>query len=123
MRWLKRLLVAGLLVGVWYFGWQFAAKNQMPVNIHYVAGELLGITLWKVLLVAFASGAGVVTLYHMFTSARNGLTTRRYRKTIGGLEAEVHQLRNLPLAPEADVKTAAAPDPGAAGAPVVGARD
>jgi hypothetical protein len=123
MQWLRRLLVVGLLVGVWYFGWQFAAKNQMPVNVHYVAGELLGIALWKVLLVAFSSGAGLVALYHMFTSARNGLTSRRYRKTIGGLEAEVHQLRNLPLAPESDEKPAAAPDPGAAAAPGVGARD
>ncbi len=123
MKWLRRLLGVGLLVGVWYFGWQFAANNEMPVNVHYVAGEIVGVALWKVLIFAFGSGAGLVALYHVFTSARNGLTSRRYRKTIGGLEAEVHQLRNLPLAPEADAKPVAAPDPGAAAATPVGARD
>ena len=116
MRWLRRLLVLAVLVGVWTYGWQFAAKNEMPVNVHYVAGEIVGVALWQVLIVAFGAGAGIVTLYHLFTSARNGLTSRRYRKTIGGLEAEVHQLRNLPLAPEAEAKPAAAPDPSAAAA-------
>ncbi len=28
------------------------------------------------------------------------MVTRRYRKAVRGLEAEVHQLRNLPLAAE-----------------------
>jgi hypothetical protein len=28
------------------------------------------------------------------------MLTRRYRKTVNGLEAEVHQLRNLPLVSE-----------------------
>jgi hypothetical protein len=37
------------------------------------------------------------------------MVQRRYRKAVGGLEAEIHQLRNLPLAPDSDL-----PEPGAA---------
>jgi hypothetical protein len=70
------------------------------VTVSYVLGEFTGVPLWAVLLVSFASGvalAGIVALYRL---AKLGLITRRYRKTVHGLEAEVHQLRNLPLADE-----------------------
>lgn len=119
MRWIRRLVVIGLIVAVWYFGWQFAAENQDAVDVHLVAGELRGVALWKLLLSSFAAGAGVILAYHLYTSARNGLTSRRYRKTIGGLEAEVHELRNLPLSPEASVPAGKASE--AVGPPVAAA--
>jgi hypothetical protein len=34
--------------------------------------------------------------------ARSRLVARRYRREVGGLEAEIHQLRNLPLAAEGE---------------------
>lgn len=108
MRWVRRALVLALLVGAMIGGWQFAAENQQPVRVHYLAGELPDTALWKVILVSFASGAALLTLFMMFSSARNGLVSRRYRKAIGGLEAEVHQLRNLPLAPDSEAQGAPA---------------
>ena len=39
--------------------------------------------------------AALLTFYQM---AKLGLVARRYRKAVRGLESEVHQLRNLPLA-------------------------
>ena len=101
MRWLRRLLLLAVIVGTMVAGWRFASENQEPVSVNYVVGELVAVPLWQVLLVAFGSGAGIVALFSLLASARNGLARRRYRKEIGGLEAEIHQLRNLPLDPEA----------------------
>lgn len=109
MRWLRRLLLLAVIVGVMVAGWRFASENQEPVVVHYVAGELPAVPLWQVILVAFGSGGAIVAMYAVFSSARSGLVRRRYRKEIGGLEAEIHQLRNLPLAPESDSPGGSAP--------------
>jgi len=124
MRWLRRLLLLAVIVTVMVAGWRFASENQEAVTVHYVVGELAGIALWQVILLAFGTGAVLVALFALFFSARSGLAQRRYRKAIGGLEAEIHQLRNLPLAPEAEPRRskALAPEtdsPG--GSPPVGA--
>jgi uncharacterized integral membrane protein len=116
MRWVRRALVLALLVGVMVAGWRFAAENQEPVKLHYVAGELSEFALWKVVLASFACGAAVVGLFATFYSAKTGLITRRYRKAIGGLEAEIHQLRNLPLAPDSETRGAPPGPPRAEGA-------
>lgn len=100
MRWLRRLLVLSLLVAVWYAGWRFAGENQSLVTVSYVVGEVADVPLWKALLVPFAAGAAVVSIGWLLFALRSGLTKHRYRKALGGLEAEVHQLRNLPLAPD-----------------------
>lgn len=102
MRWVRRTLLLALMLGTLIVGWRFATENQEPVSLNYVAGELTELPLWKVVLVSFGAGAGLVGVVALFFSARNGLVSRRYRKAIGGLEAEVHQLRNLPLAPESE---------------------
>ncbi len=118
MRWVRRGLVLALLVAVMIAGWRFAAENQQPVSVHYVAGEFSELALWQVMLAAFSAGAGLVGVFAVFWSAKNSLAARRYRKALGGLEAEIHQLRNLPLAPEPDVPgdLAAADPPRAGGA-------
>lgn len=100
MTWVRRLVGVALLAGVMVGGWQFAAKNATPVSIDYVFGQIEGVTLWQALLGAFASGALLVGVLHLYGVLKHGLVTRRYRKAVDGLEAEVHQLRNLPLAPE-----------------------
>lgn len=123
MRWLRRLLGILVLVGVWYFGWQFAGENQESVQIHYVAGELPPFPLWQVVLASFAAGAVLVAAFASFGRAKAGLAARRYRKAIGGLEAEIHQLRNLPLAPEADAPTGDASRKGPLPDAAVGASD
>lgn len=100
MRWVRRGVVLALLASVMIAGWRFAAENQQAVSLHYVAGELPELALWQVMLAAFGAGAGLVGLFAMFASAKNSLATRRYRRALSRLEAEIHQLRNLPLAPE-----------------------
>ena len=100
MRWLRRLLLLALIVGVMVVGWRFASENQQPVSVDFVFRQTGDVPLWQVILVSFGTGAGLVALFTLFGGVRNGLARRRYRKAIGGLEAEIHQLRNLPLAPD-----------------------
>ena len=116
MRWVRRALLLAVLVGVTTVGWQFAAENQEPVSLNYLTGELEDVALWKVVLGCFGGGAGLVALFAIFASAKNSLVSRRYRKAIGGLEAEVHQLRNLPLAPDSGPEGAPTGPPQARGA-------
>lgn len=104
MRWVRRGLVLALLLAVWYGGWRFAHENQQPVRVHYIVGELAEQPLWRVLIGAFGAGAALVGAFALFSSARHGLVSRRYRRALGGLEAEVHQLRNLPLAPDSEAR-------------------
>jgi uncharacterized integral membrane protein len=98
MRLLTRLFWVALTVGVMVLGWKFAAANAENVGISYVFGELAPIPVWLALLGAFAAGAALATLAAFFQMAKLGLVARRYRKSVRGLEAEVHQLRSLPLA-------------------------
>jgi len=100
MRWIPRLLALALFVGALYVGWRFAAENGAPVRVHFVVGEVDGVALWKVLLVTFAAGAACAGLGWIHLFFKNLLTSHRYKKMLGGLESEIHQLRNLPLAPD-----------------------
>ena len=103
MRWARRLLLIALFVGVLVVGWRFAAENSSVVTIHYILGDFVDVSLWLVLLLAFGAGVVVSGLLGMYQVARLSLVTRRYRKTAREFEAEVHQLRSLPLS--ADAKT------------------
>jgi len=100
MRLALRLLWVGCFVGVLVIGWKFAAANGAEVPISYVFGELAPLPIWLVLLVAFAAGAVASGLVGLYQVAKLRLVTRRFRKTVRGLEAEVQQLRTLPLAGE-----------------------
>jgi len=102
MRWVRRVLWIGALAAVLVGGWLFAAGNDGPVRVQYLVGETLDLALWKALLGAFAAGALLVGAFTVLAAMRHGLVQRRYRKLITGLESEVHQLRNLPLAADSD---------------------
>lgn len=102
MRWLRRLVVAGLFVGALVVGWRFAERNADPVFVDYLVGSV-DAPRWAILAGAFGAGALLASLVAGYQAARLALTARRYRKLARGLEDEVHQLRNLPLGP---------PDPG-----------
>jgi uncharacterized integral membrane protein len=100
MRLARRLLGIAVFVALLVGGWRFAAGNSDTLTIHYVFGEFTEVTVWAALFAAFLMGGvctGAVAAYQV---ARLGMVTRRYRKAVRGLEAEVHQLRNLPLAAE-----------------------
>jgi uncharacterized integral membrane protein len=99
MRALRRALATLAFVGLLVAGWRFAALHPQPVRLHYLLGET-ELALWAALLGAFAAGGVLVGALAALQIARLSMLARRYRKATGRLEAEVHELRNLPLAPE-----------------------
>jgi uncharacterized integral membrane protein len=98
MRHVRRLLVVALFVAALVLGWQFARANAATVTVDYLVGQLGDVSLWAALLGAFAAGAASAGGIGLYQIAKLQLVRRRYRKSLRGLEAEVHQLRNLPLA-------------------------
>jgi uncharacterized integral membrane protein len=97
---LRRLAIAVLLVGTVVVGSMFVVANRETIQIEFPVGGPLQVETWLALLVAFGIGAALATALCLFEVARYGLVARRYRKTAARLEAEVHQLRTLPLADE-----------------------
>jgi uncharacterized integral membrane protein len=110
MRAVRRVLVAAAFVGLLAAGWRFAAEHPQPVQIRYLVGETGEIALWVALLGAFGAGAALVTTAAGYQLVRLGLLARRYRKLAAKLEVEVHELRNLPLAPESPDALEQGPD-------------
>ncbi len=97
MRLARRLLAIVVFVGLLYVGWEFADSNAQLVPVHYPGGQFADRALWAILLVAFGSGVVLATLVAVVRGARIRLISRRYRKLVDSLQAEVHQLRSLPL--------------------------
>jgi uncharacterized membrane protein YciS (DUF1049 family) len=90
---LRLVVFAGLLIA----GWRFAAVNSTAIDVDYLVGTSSGVQLWVVLAVTFASGAAAAGAPAAYALVRGQLLRRRYSTKLAGLEAEVHQLRNLPL--------------------------
>ena len=101
MHWVRRsfllAFVAALLVAAHFF----VKRNEQTVNLDFVWIGVETVELWVVLLSAFGSGLVLASGVAVFRGARLRLETRRYRKVARDLEVEVHELRNLPLAPHA----------------------
>ncbi len=117
MRMVRRLVAAAIFVAALVLGWRFADANLEPVRVDYLVGAIDGIPLWTALVGAFAAGGVLVGLGALVPLARLGLTSRRWRKAAHGLEAELHQLRNLPLASPSESTVR-----GSAGAPIARAQ-
>jgi len=100
MKLLRRLLGIALFVGVLVLGWRFASDHGEIVTVKLPGLAPMEVALWMALLVSGAVGAVAVGILASLRVARLGLEARHYRKVIRGLEAEVHQLRNLPLSDE-----------------------
>jgi uncharacterized integral membrane protein len=110
MRATRRVLAIAAFVGLLVAGWRFAAAHPQPVRIHYLVGETGELSLWAALLGAFLAGGALAGGLAGYQLARLGMLARRYRKAVARLEVEVHELRNLPLAPEAAGPGDAGPD-------------
>jgi hypothetical protein len=117
MRLARRLLVVAVFGTVFYLAWRFAMDNSGAVIIKIPVLQDIEVLLWISLLTAFALGAVLTGLGAAYQAARLGLLARRYRKIIRGLESEVHQLRNLPLADDEPVLGEPVSGPEAAPAP------
>jgi len=118
MRIVRRLLwlvfFAALLIG----GWKFAAGNAQEVRLDYLAGQLEGVKVWVLVGATFLLGAVAGVALCLIEMARLGLLSRRYRKALGRLEAELHSLRSLPLGPDPSTRVTADPaEVAAAGRP------
>lgn len=100
MRWVRRLIGVAIVVTVMVGGWRLAAENAAEISVHYLWGSH-ELRLWQALLLAFGAGFALAGAAGLLFGVRARLVQRRYRKAVGGLESEIHQLRNLPLAPEA----------------------
>ncbi len=98
MKILRRVLAFALLISVLWVGYRFAQANAGIVIIDLLYVQLPEAPQWMVLIASFGLGAALAALLLFYRMARQGLVTRRYRKTVRGLESEIHQLRNLPLA-------------------------
>ena len=98
MRWARRALVIALFGVALYVCVRFPARNAEPVRVDYLAGQISEVSLWLALLGAFGIGALLAGLICGYQVMRLLLLNRHYRNTARGLEAELHELRNLPLA-------------------------
>ena len=100
MVWVRRVVAIALFGVALYVGLRFPAENATPVSVHYLFGQTGDHALWIVVLVAFICGGLLAGVPVFYLAAKGRLVSWRYRKALGGLEAEIHQLRNLPLAPD-----------------------
>lgn len=101
MRSVRRLLAAAILVAVVLGIVKLASLNDAIVSVRYFWG-VTDVALWQALLVAFVTGFALASLGWLVSGLRATLVQRRYRKAVGRLESQVHELRNLPLAPGAE---------------------
>ena len=98
MRMLRRISAGVLLVALIIVVRLFPDHNRTPVDVDLIVKTIPGVELWLVLLTTFAAGIACALLVSSFLWLRSGFIGRHYRKAISELEAEVHHLRNLPLA-------------------------
>jgi uncharacterized membrane protein YciS (DUF1049 family) len=112
MRLARRLITVVVFVALLVAGWKFANSNGQLVPVHYPGGKFEDRALWMVLLVAFGSGVVLTAIIAAVRGARIRLVSRRYRKLVDSLQAEVHQLRSLPLSEEQAPNSESAPTEG-----------
>lgn len=93
----RRLALLAAFVAVLVVGWKFAAANADEVHVDYLLGTFSGVRVWVLVVATFVLGALAGIAVCLVEMARLGLLSRRYRKAIGRLEAELHGLRTLPL--------------------------
>ncbi len=98
MKWLRRLIVLALLAGFAYVANRIPEENGVLVNIDLLVWQVPPIALWLALTLAFLLGVLCASAGLLYQLSKKSLVARRYRKTVAGLESEIHQLRNLPLA-------------------------
>lgn len=101
MGWLRRIILLALIVGLVLASHFFVQNHEQTVALDLAAVRYEAVPLWLVLLSAFGLGLAAAMAIAVLRGARLRLVARRYRKQAESLEAEVHELRTLPLAPEA----------------------
>lgn len=95
---LRRTFFAAIVIVLIVVVRIFPDQNQALVDIDLLLTRIEGVRLWLALAATFAAGGLLVALGSCLLLIRSNLVERRYRKAVADLEAEVHHLRNLPLA-------------------------
>ncbi len=108
----RRLISLVVFVALLVGGWYFAAGNSDMVLIHHPGGELGEFKIWAALGSTFGAGVALTALISIYRGARMRLVMRRYRKMLDDLQAEIHQLRSLPLEDSPAALEAASPERG-----------
>jgi uncharacterized membrane protein YciS (DUF1049 family) len=111
MRIVRRLLWLAVFVAVLVGGWKFAHANADEVRFDYLLGQLEAVKVWVLVLVSFGFGAVAGVALCLLEMVRLGMLSRRYRKLLGRLEAELHGLRSLPLRPGSSAGAGVEPEP------------
>jgi uncharacterized integral membrane protein len=96
MRWVRRWIGVALIAAVLVVGWSLKAGNATTVAVDFLFGSV-HLELLEALLGAFSMGFAIAGCGWLGLAVRSRMVQRRYRKIVGGLESEIHQLRNLPL--------------------------
>ncbi len=113
---LRRIVLAAIVIALVVVVRLFPDQNDTRVDIDLLLTSIEGVSLWFALVATFVGGALLAGLLSSLLLIKAGLLGRRYRKAIADLEAEVHHLRNLPLASgdtsdlEMDVELGAEPE-------------
>jgi len=101
MVFVRRLLLAVVFLGVIALALVVPTSNAALVSLGIDAFDqswrLPDLPLWIVVGVAYFLGIGTASAALTWKIMKQALAGRRYRKTVAGLESEIHQLRNLPL--------------------------
>lgn len=95
LRWLLALVVFTSAAAVFV---SFVMENADPVRLDLPFAAERSVPLWLALAAAFFAGGLAASAGLLFQLARKALAARRLEKRVAGLESEIHQLRNLPLA-------------------------
>ena len=98
MQTVRRLMALALFAGLFVVAWRFASKNATEIQVDLLLFQMAAVPIWVALLTAFGIGALAAGFSLGYQVIKKNLVARRYRKTVKGLESEIHQLRNLPLA-------------------------
>ena len=98
VKWLRRLIVLVLLAGLVFVSSTLPDANSVLVNVDLLFWQAPPMELWLALGSSFLIGVLCASAGLLYQLAKKSLVARRYRKTVVGLESEIHQLRNLPLA-------------------------
>jgi uncharacterized integral membrane protein len=91
-------MALALFAGLFAVAWRFASTNATEIPIDLLLFQIPVVPIWVALLIAFGVGALSAGVSLGYQVIKKNLVARRYRKAVRGLESEIHQLRNLPLA-------------------------
>jgi hypothetical protein len=91
-------MALALFAGLFAVAWRFASTNATEIPVDLLLLQIPAVQVWVALLIAFGVGALSAGVSLGYEVVKKNLVARRYRKAVRGLESEIHQLRNLPLA-------------------------